>query len=156
MHNIPTEMYSMIHKTMPIVCVDCIVYVDNKILMIKRTQEPMSGAWWFPGGRLMRNESLKSAAARVVKGETGINISRTIYIGHDETEFRTDPFGHGQGTHTVNFVYASNASELAVMRVVLDDNHIAHSLFTHDEIYKSNMHPYIKRFAALSEGVFRS
>lgn len=115
----------------------------------------MKGQWWFPGGRLCRNEKLKDAVKRIVKGETSLSVCRTTLLGFDETEFEMDPFGHGQGTHTVNFVYATNASEMELMRIVLDENHTAHSLFTYEEIYASAMHPYVKRFTALAEGVLR-
>lgn len=155
MAEIASSLYSQIHQLMPIVCVDCVVSVDNKILLVKRKCDPMKGSWWFPGGRLYRDESLDSAAVRIVKGETGIDLVRPILIGHDSTKFETDPFGHGKGTHTVNFVYASKTSEIAMMRVVLDENHIAHSAFTYEDIYQSDMHPYIKRFTALTEGILR-
>lgn len=156
MTEIPEKEFIMIHQTMPIVCVDCIVSFEGKILLIKRKCEPMKGAWWFPGGRVHRGEKLEKAARRIVEGETGINIAgKLVYLGHGETQFDTDPFGHGLGTHTINFVYVATVSALSVMRIVLDSNHIAHSEFTFEQIYASDMHPYIKRFVALAEGVLR-
>jgi colanic acid biosynthesis protein WcaH len=156
METIPTADWVKIHRTMPIICVDCVISVEDKILLVKRKREPMKGSWWFPGGRLLRGERLSQAVSRIVKGEININLSgKPVLLGHDETEFEADPFGHGEGTHTVNFVYASKATMLSIMRVVLDENHIAHSTFTFEEIYGSNMHPYVKRFTALAEGVFR-
>jgi colanic acid biosynthesis protein WcaH len=155
MLNIPEDVYAKIHELMPIVCVDCVVSYDNKILLVKRKREPMKSAWWFPGGRLVRNEKLDSAVSRIVRNETGVSLHRPTPIGYDETEFETDPFGHGEGTHTVNFVYASYISEIAMMKITLDDDHVAHSMFTYEEIYRSNMHPYVKRFTAIAEGVLR-
>lgn len=153
--NIPSELYVQIHENMPIICVDCVVSCSDKILLVKRKTEPMKGSWWFPGGRLARNEKLDAAVRRIVNNETSLSVCRQTLIGFDETEFETDPFGHGNGTHTVNFVYASQISEMEMMRIALDENHIAHSLFTYEEIYASNMHPYVKRFTALAEGVLR-
>lgn len=156
MHNsIHITTYSEIHRLMPIVCVDCVVGHEGKLLLVKRKKEPMKGNWWFPGGRLFRNERLEQAAHRIVRSETGVDIHRPIYLGYDETEFEMDPFGHGEGTHTVNFVYVSNVSHLSMMRVVLDNDHIAYSMFTPGEIYRGNMHSYIKRFTALAEGILR-
>ena len=155
MNNIPDELYAKIHESMPIICVDCVVACDNKILLVKRKREPMKGSWWFPGGRLLRDEKLQLAVHRIVKGETHLSISKPVLLGFDETEFDMDPFNHGCGTHTVNFVYASNASEMEMMRIVLDDDHVAHSMFTFEEIYTSGMHPYVKKFTALAEGVLR-
>lgn len=153
--NIPKKEYAKFHAQMPIVCIDCVVSCDNKILLVKRKCEPMKGAWWFPGGRLIRNERLIHAAKRIVKDETGLNFSRQTFLGFDETQFETDPFDHNNGTHTINFVYAASISEIELMRIVLDDNHIAHSLFSYEEIYNSSIHPYVKRFIALAEGVLR-
>lgn len=156
MENIPAEEYAKIHKWMPIICVDCVISVEGKILLVKRKQEPMKGSWWFPGGRLYRGERLYQAVDRIVREEISVDLSSSpVLLGHDETEFEADPFGHNQGTHTVNFVYASRATTLSIMRIILDDNHIAHSTFTFEEIYRSNMHPYVKRFTALAEGIFR-
>lgn len=156
MYDIPTETYSEFHKLMPIICVDVIVGIEDKLLLIQRKCEPMKDSWWFPGGRLLRGEDLTQAVSRVVKAETGLTTARyPTYLGFGETKFNEDPFQHGKGTHTVNFVYATNASALSVMQIVLDSNHIAHSTFSFEEIYTSNMHPYVKRFTALAEGILR-
>lgn len=153
---IPRQQYVDIHRLMPIICVDCVVLVDNKILMVKRKYDPMKNAWWFPGGRLYRGEKLRCAVGRIVKKETNIDLRGTpVLLGHGETEFVEDPFGHNQGTHTVNFVYASTISELSLMGVALDDHHITYSTFDFEEVYSGNMHPYIKRFVALAEGALK-
>lgn len=153
--DIPSELYSRIHQLMPIVCVDTVVFSDGKIFLVSRADEPEKGQWWFPGGRIIRDERLSAASQRITKGETGIDINRIQYLGYDETAFSTDPFGHGCGTHTVNFVFSARAAELALFNIILDDNHVTYSTFSFEEIYQSNMHPYIKKFTALAEGVFR-
>jgi colanic acid biosynthesis protein WcaH len=153
--NIPVELYNQIHQLMPIVCVDTVVYADNKIFLVSRANEPEQGQWWFPGGRVLKNERLSRASHRIVKNEAGIDISHIKCLGHDETMFNTDPFGHGLGTHTVNFVFTAVVSELALFHVALDNHHTAYSMFSFEEIYCSDMHPYVKRFTALAEGVFR-
>jgi colanic acid biosynthesis protein WcaH len=153
--DIPVKLYSQIHQLIPIVCVDTVVCSDGKIFLVSRANEPEKGQWWFPGGRVLRDEPLKSAAQRIVKGEAGISVNQVRYLGYDETIFDKDPFQHGRGTHTVNFVFTARAPELALFHVMLDDNHTAYSTFSFEEIYTSNMHPYVKKFTALAEGVFR-
>jgi colanic acid biosynthesis protein WcaH len=153
--SIPNELYSKIHAEMPIICVDIVVSHEDKIFLIKRAKAPAKGEWWFPGGRLLRGEGLLHAASRIAKLETNLSIRNPVYLGYGETMFKTDPFGHEKGTHTVNFVFAAHATVLDVMAVTLDDNHLAYSTFTYGEIYTSEVHPYVKRFVALSEGVFR-
>lgn len=140
---------------MPIVCVDIVLSCENKIFLVKRAQEPQKDQWWFPGGRLLRGETLSNAALRITKLETGLPAKNPTHLGFGETMFKTDPFGHNKGTHTVNFVFAAKTSPLNVMAVILDDNHLAYSTFTYEEVYASKVHPYVKRFVALSEGVLR-
>jgi ADP-ribose pyrophosphatase YjhB (NUDIX family) len=115
----------------------------------------MKDHWWFPGGRLVRDERIIKAVDRIVQGETGVTVCRPSYLGYDETLFEADPFDHGEGTHTVNFVYAANISHLSMMKVVLDGDHLDHGFFTPEEIYTSDMHSYVKKFTAMSEGVLK-
>lgn len=155
MENIPDNLYRQIHEKMPIVCVDTVVCHENKIFLVKRATCPAKGEWWFPGGRLLRNEDLVSASLRITKSETGLIVRSPVFLGHGETIFKADPFNHGMGTHTVNFVFCAFAAALNVMSVTLDENHTAYSVFSPEEVYRSDMHPYVKRFVALSEGVVR-
>lgn len=152
--SIPAELYGKIHLNMPILCVDTVVSSDGKIFLVRRANEPEKGKWWFPGGRVVRGESLIGASKRITRGEAGISVGKPQYLGHDETIFDADPFGHGQGTHTVNFVYAAHVAELALFNVILDNNHTAYKTFKFQEIYESDMHPYVKKFTAAAEGVF--
>lgn len=150
---IPTPLYSEIHKNMPITCVDVVVLVEHQILMVRRKVEPVEGQWWFPGGRLLRNEPLLRAPARVVRDEVGIAILTPIFLSYAETMFETDPFGHGLGTHTVNLVFAARTRAIDIMAMQLDANHSEAALRTPAEIYEGDFHPYIKRFVAMTEGV---
>ncbi len=146
--NIPTEIFSKIHELMPIVCVDCIIFTSNKILLIKRKLEPANDQWWFPGGRLLRNEQLDDGVRRIVNAEIGISIDKPTYLAHDETKFETDPFGHNNGTHTINFLYFIIVP--SIKNIILDNNHSKYSFFSRDEIYKSDMHQYVKKFTELA------
>lgn len=154
MTQLPSELYSEIHRVMPIVCVDVVVHYHDKILMIKRKREPAKGQFWFPGGRLFKKECLKEAAYRIVKSETGLSLKNPILIGHDETRFLTDPFGHYNGTHTINFVYSSRVSCIDVMaNIVLDENH-SDAIFYHLNAIcdaPNNFHRYLKKFAILAD-----
>ena len=146
--NIPIETYSKIHESMPIVCVDCIISIENKILLVKRKVKPARNQWWFPGGRLLRDEKLSDASQRIVKREIGIDIDKPTYLAHGETKFVTDPFDHGRGTHTINFLYFAIIS--SVKNITLDNDHSEYSIVSCNEIYKSDMHSYVKDFTGLA------
>ncbi|KLT70671.1 MULTISPECIES: NUDIX hydrolase [Flavobacterium] len=67
--------YSTADKVL--LAVDCIIFgFDHeglKILLIKRDIEPEKGKWSLIGGFLRRDESLDSAAVRILNTSTGLN-----------------------------------------------------------------------------------
>ena len=58
----------------PQVAVGAVVFRENRVLLVKRNQPPGKGFWAIPGGRLELGETLKEAAEREVREETGIII----------------------------------------------------------------------------------
>ena len=58
----------------PRVAVGAIVMRDDKVLLVKRSQQPDKGLWAVPGGRVELGETLQEAAEREVREETGITI----------------------------------------------------------------------------------
>lgn len=151
---IPESLYAEIHRQMPIVCVDIIVRCGDGIVLIERDCEPARGEWWFCGGRVFKGENLQEAAQRIVSREAGLTIQNCILLGHGQTQFDADPFGHGEGTHTINFVFCTQVPEIDFLKLTLDDNHTDYRIFKLPEIYASDMHPYIKRFTGMAESVF--
>jgi colanic acid biosynthesis protein WcaH len=70
---IEQELYDKILKVMPIPCVDLLVSDSSgRILLVKRNNEPMPDAWWFPGGRVLFNETRDQAARRKLYEECGL------------------------------------------------------------------------------------
>lgn len=63
----------------PAVCVDIIVISKtqkhNKILLIKRKQNPYEDCWALPGGFVEMEETLEQSAIRELNEETGIKIN---------------------------------------------------------------------------------
>ncbi|MCD6488250.1 MAG: NUDIX hydrolase [Desulfurococcales archaeon] len=62
-----------IYPVTPIIGVGAVVLWDNKILLVKRGNEPYRGYWTIPGGVQRVNETLGEAALRELKEETGID-----------------------------------------------------------------------------------
>lgn len=52
------------------------VIIDDqgRLLLILRAKEPEAGRWTVPGGRVEPGESLREAAVREVREETGIDV----------------------------------------------------------------------------------
>src|SRR5687768_7195207 len=55
--HIPEGLYTEIVKRLPIVCVDVIVRSQGRVMLVRRKNEPLSGEWWVPGGRVKHGES---------------------------------------------------------------------------------------------------
>ena len=58
----------------PIVGVAGAVVREGKVLLIRRGQEPMMGAWTLPGGALDVGETILEGVAREVLEETGLTV----------------------------------------------------------------------------------
>lgn len=106
---IEQELFAKIHEVMPIFCVDLVIERGNKFLLMRRDVEPDKGAYWLPGGRLRRNETIMGAANRLAQGETGLSVQVVKFLDYTDCHFKADPFGHGKGTHTVSLVFLCRA-----------------------------------------------
>ena len=59
----------------PIVGVGVVIWRDDQVLLIRRGKPPRQGEWSLPGGAQKLGETLKEAAHREVREETGLEIS---------------------------------------------------------------------------------
>ncbi len=58
----------------PLVGVGAVVVKQDRVLLIRRGNEPMKGHWSLPGGMLELGEALTSGVAREVREETGLIV----------------------------------------------------------------------------------
>ena len=69
----------------PAVTVDIVVFTIEgdglKVLLVQRGQPPFEGKWALPGGFVEPDESLKRAAWRELKEETGVNAGFLEQLG---------------------------------------------------------------------------
>ncbi len=141
------EEYECIHAALPIACVDIMLTTPKEgFLLVKRSTEPAKDQWWLVGGRVHKNEILEEAAKRKVREEIGIEINRTDHQlqkigGGYETIFAEDPFGHGQGTHTINTCFLARLTAEDLMKICLDQHHTQHKIF---QAIDEQWHPYVK------------
>ena len=61
------------------VSTDCVIFFRSKdvdkILLVKRKNDPYGGSWALPGGFLEEKEPLETGAARELEEETGIKVN---------------------------------------------------------------------------------
>ena len=148
---IPRDLYRKIHKLLPLVCVDTVV-VDRshkQFLFVRRKNEPQKGDWWFPGGRIFKNEKLREAALRKVKQEVGLPAKIKEELGTYEFFSRKGYF-KGTNTHMIAAVFLVEVS--ASKKVILDWQSSGSKWFTS---INPRWHPYLKKYlkqAGFKEG----
>ncbi len=89
----------------PRLTVDGAVLKDNKILLIKRKNDPFKGKWALPGGFVEYGERIEDAVVREVYEETGL---KTIIIGL--IGIYSDPSRDPRG-HIITVVYLLKIEE---------------------------------------------
>jgi 8-oxo-dGTP diphosphatase len=58
----------------PIVGVGAVVLEGNRVLLVRRGNEPLKGEWSIPGGALELGETLEAGVRREVAEETGLEV----------------------------------------------------------------------------------
>lgn len=147
---IPKKIYREIHRLLPIVCTDAVISNGRgSFLMVRRKNRPDIGKWWFPGGRIFKNETLKEAIKRKLKEETGLKPKKIKLLDSYEYFNETGYFSN-TNTHAISFVFLAEVSPAAVKAVKLDSQSSEWKWF--DKI-DPRWHPYLKRF--LKESGFK-
>jgi 8-oxo-dGTP diphosphatase len=77
----------------PGIAVDGVLIKDNKILLIKRKNEPFKGKWALPGGFVEYGEKVEEAVLREFEEEVGIKARIKKLLGVYSDPAR-DPRGH--------------------------------------------------------------
>jgi 8-oxo-dGTP diphosphatase len=65
----------------PSLTVDGVIIKDNKVLLIKRRNEPYKNRWAIPGGFVEYGEKTEDAVIREIKEETGLEAKIDGLIG---------------------------------------------------------------------------
>ena len=62
------------HPERPIAAVGAVILDGDRVMLVKRGQEPLKGEWSLPGGAVEIGETLQAALAREVREETCLEI----------------------------------------------------------------------------------
>jgi ADP-ribose pyrophosphatase YjhB (NUDIX family) len=106
---IEQDLYEKILRVMPIPCVDLLVGDSSgRILLVKRNNEPMAGQWWFPGGRVLFNETRDQAARRKLLEECGLTAVSLRELGTFDLIL---PVDGGQLSHGITTLFAVSVAD---------------------------------------------
>lgn len=84
--------------------VDCVIFSDGGVVLIKRKNPPFKGAFALPGGFVEENETVEEACIRETREETGLEIHNLQLAGVYSSPGR-DPRGR-----TVSVAFAAEAN----------------------------------------------
>jgi len=65
----------------PEVAVGAVVQRNDELLIVRRAHSPSTGHWSLPGGRVHLDETLRDAAVRETREETGIDVVVDHFLG---------------------------------------------------------------------------
>ncbi len=139
--------YESIKKSMPIPCIDLIV-VNSKdeVLMLKRSNDPAKGQWWFPGGRIHFGETREDAVHRKLKQECGIVANSIKQLGTEDVMLRNLDDSVSHAITTVFMVYSDG-------KVILDSQSEEAMYKAPQEWLELDIHSFIKKYVAICLGV---
>lgn len=139
---VPMAKYKEMHRLMPIVCVDLVIVRGKKFLLVKRKNEPEKGQWFFPGGRVLKDERFEAAALRKLREETGLRGRVKKFLGASE-HFYVRGYFKGFSSHVVTVVFLVAVLPQKQEAVRLDaQSSDASWCATID----TTLHPYVKKF----------
>jgi colanic acid biosynthesis protein WcaH len=120
---IPKKKYKEIQKIIPILCVDCLLIFNKKCLLLRRLNHPAKGKFWFPGGRILKNELIKDASVRKIKDETSLNAKFKKILSIEETFFpRVEDMA--SDIHTVNICCYLEPKN--IKKIKINNDHVSY------------------------------
>lgn len=136
---IPKALYYQILENLPIACVDIAIVAQGAVLLVRRKDAPAQGQWWVPGGRVLKGEMMRDAAARKAREEVGLECHVGPIIHTAETIFPDGP--NNIPVHSINscfFLYPVHPD----FSLSLDDHQADYQWVDH---IPDGLHPYVER-----------
>lgn len=79
----------------PIAAALAVVARGGRVLLVRRANPPDAGRWGFPGGRIECAETIKEAAARELREETGVvATAQEVLTALDVIDYQDDRLAH--------------------------------------------------------------
>lgn len=145
-----SQTFEIVVENTPLVSIDLCLVCDCQVLLGKRTNEPLKGEWFTPGGRIHKNEAWQSALIRVAEvelGLSGIAVEGFSLMGMWDHFYNNSALNQNISTHYVNLPhYAVLKSK---PQITLDDQHGEFKWFDLADVSSDEkFHPYMCHYAS--------
>lgn len=143
------ETFRLVVRHAPLVSIDLLVHdPSGRYLVGRRVNPPAKGAWFVPGGRVHKDETLDAAFLRITRAELGKALPRAsaTLAGVYEHLYDDGVAGPDVSTHYVVLAHALPAMDLD-LAALPREQHAAYRLATRDELLAdSDVHRYTRRY----------
>ncbi len=152
---LPKEVYARAHQSLPIACHDVFIEYQGGILLVRRNNLPAKDKWWMIGGRVQRGIPVLESLKRKVEEECGLERDHIVELGTGRTLFNADPFGHGKGTDTINWVYfAKGNGDIKLDKLHKKPRIVKVADYT--DAFRKSLHPYVRDFMDKAMGIVQN
>jgi colanic acid biosynthesis protein WcaH len=111
---LPDHIYQTIISNSVNLCTDIFLYHKDKMLLVRRTQEPCKGIFWPIGGRIHKGETAEQASRRKIKEEIGIDFKGPLLpIGFYEDQYTANSFVENIHYHTLSIVFRGQIDDIS-------------------------------------------
>lgn len=141
------ETFSTVIASTPLVSIDLVVQNSaGDVLLGERLNRPAQGNWFVPGGRILKNESLSAAFARLTLAELGkaFSIEQATLQGPYDHFYTDSVFGDTPSTHYVAIAYRLTIHEALALP---PEQHSAYRWFSIPALLAhEHVHPNTKAY----------
>ncbi|MCC5450284.1 GDP-mannose mannosyl hydrolase [Rheinheimera sp. UJ51] len=139
--------FSTVLDSTPLVSIDLLIEnTKGEILLGERKNRPAQGYWFVPGGRILKNESLAAAFARLTLAELGesFSLSEASLQGPYDHFYDDSVFGETPSTHYVAIAYRLKVTSLNALP---KEQHSGYRWFSLAELLSDNaVHQHTKAY----------
>ena len=118
------QTFKTVIENAPLVSIDICLVCDSQVLLGKRTNEPLKGEWFTPGGRIHKNETWQDALLRIAEAElglSGIEVEDFALMGMWDHFYNNSALDENTSTHYVNLPHYAELQSRPP--ITLDDQH---------------------------------
>jgi colanic acid biosynthesis protein WcaH len=144
------QTFKAVIENTPLVSIDLCLICNGQILLGKRSNEPLKGRWFTPGGRIHKNETWQDALLRIAEAElglSGIAVEGFSLMGMWDHFYSNSALDQNTSTHYVNLPHYAEFQSRP--EIILDDQHGEFEWFDLSVVaYDEKFNPYMRNYGS--------